>query len=401
MRFHYIAARPDGRMQEGNFEAKGVPDVLSFLASQGLRPVSVKPIVGVVGGTRLFRQKITLTDKVFLVRYLSLMLKIGTDLFKAIDILIADFDKQILKDFLGEIRSTLEKGQPFYSTFAKYPQYFSSVFVNMVRAGEASGTLEQVFDDLGGTLEREKDLRSRIKAALIYPALLLVLAAFVLLFLVTFALPKIAAVFEGGGFEPPFFSRIVFGAGLFLGDNALLVFGTLFIAAVGGGYFFAFTETGKKFLIEILAKTPVVKVVARKIALQRFSATLSSLMRSGLPILEALEITANAVDRPDMKAALLRVSREGVTKGMTLGEAFKKETAFPAMVTNLVAISEKAGHLDEILRSLANFYEAEIETSLKMLVSFVEPLMLLIIGAVVGLIALSIIMPIYQLVGQF
>lgn len=401
MRFHYIASRPDGKVQEGNFEAKGVSEVLSFLAGQGLRPVSVKPIVGVVGGARAFRQKITLTDKVFLVRYLSLMLKIGTDLFKAIDILIADFDKQILKDFLGEIRSALEKGQPFYSTFAKYPQYFSPVFVNMVRAGEASGTLEQVFDDLGGTLEREKDLRSKIKGALIYPSLLFTLATLVLIFLVTFALPKIAAVFQGGGFEPPLFSRIVFSVGLFLGSHVLLVFGTLFVVAAGGGYFFAFTETGKKFLTEVIAKTPVVKVVARKIALQRFSATLASLMRSGLPILEALEITASAVDRPDMKAALLRVSREGVTKGMTLGEAFKKETVFPAMVTNLVAISEKAGHLDEILRSLANFYEQEIEASLKTLVAFVEPLMLLGIGAVVGFIALSIIMPIYQLVGQF
>lgn len=401
MRFHYIAAKPDGRTEEGNLEAKGIPEVLAHLAGEGLRPVSIKPIAGVEGSRHLFHQTITVTDKVFLAKYLALMLKIGTDLFKALDILIADFEKPILKEFLMEIRAALEKGQPFYATFARYPQYFDPVFVNMVRAGEASGTLEKIFDDLAVKLQKEKELTAKVRGALIYPALLLSLSVIILVFLVTFALPKIAAVFQGGGFDPPLFSRVVFGVGLFLGRHALLIFGSLGTLIASGAYFFFFNRRGKGMFAQFLDSAPIIRKVVAKVALQRFAATLSSLLKAGLPILDALEITANAVNKPDVKGALLRISREGVSKGKTLGEAFRKESVFPATVSNLVAVSEKAGHLDEILVTLAQFYESEIDTSVKNLVAFVEPVMLLGIGGIVGLIALSIIMPIYQLVGQF
>ena len=403
MRFHYIAAHPDGKVTEGNAEAKGLTEVLTYLAEQGLRPISVKPIGSVIGSSSrgVFRETITLTDTIFLARYLALMLKIGTDLFKAIDILIADFDKRIMKDFLGEIRSSLEKGQPFYSVFARYPQYFSSVFVNMGKAGEAWGILDKVFDDLAATLEKEKELKGKLKAALVYPAILAVLSLLVLLFLVTFALPKIAAVFQGGGLKPPLFSRVVFAVGLFLGDHAGWIFGTLAVALVGGGYVLLRTDAGRKFGSHFIGSMPIVRNVVRRIALQRFAATLSSLMKAGLPILDALEITAGVVGKEDIRSALVRISREGVSKGTTLGEAFRREPVFPSTVTNLVAISEKAGHLDDILRTLSEFYESEINAAVKTLVAFVEPLMLMAIGGIVGLIALSIIIPIYQLVGQF
>lgn len=401
MRFHYTAAKPDGRVEEGNLEAKGIPEALAHLAGEGLRPVSIKPIAGVEGSRHSFGQTITITDKVFLSKYLALMLKIGTDLFKALDILIADFEKPILKEFLMEIRAALEKGQPFYATFARYPQYFDPVFVNMVKAGEASGTLEKIFDDLAVKLEKEKELTAKVRGALIYPILLLSLSVLILIFLVTFALPKIAAVFQGGGFDPPLFSRIVFAVGLSLGRHALLIFGSLGVLVASGIYFFSFNRTGKGMFTQLLDSAPIIRKVVAKIALQRFASTLSSLLKAGLPILDALEITANAVNKPDVKGALLRISREGVSKGKTLGEAFRKESVFPATVSNLVAVSEKAGHLDEILVTLAQFYESEIDASVKNLVAFVEPVMLLGIGGIVGLIALSIIMPIYQLVGQF
>ena len=165
-------------------------------------------------------------------------------------------------------------------------------------------------------------------------------------------------------------------------------------------YFFAKSTVGKKVGIRIVRRLPVVGEVAQKISIQRFATTLSSLMRSGMPILDSLEITADAVGSSELKAVLLRISREGVMKGLTVGEAFKREAYFPKVVTNLIAVSEKAGHMDDVLQTLAEFYESEIDSSIKILVAFLEPVLLLGIGLIVGLIALAIILPVYQLVGQ-
>lgn len=403
MRFHYIATNVSGKTIEGNYEAESSLDVLKYLASQGLKPLSLKILreTGKGAGFKIFKKSVSISDKVFLTKYLALMLKIGTDLFKAIDILIADFENPSLKALLIEIRLGLEKGQPFYYVFAKYPKIFSLVFVNLIKAGEVSGNLENVLEQLSVFLQREQDLRNKIKAAITYPLILSIVSIFVLIFLISFALPKIAAVFSSGGFEPPAFSRIVFSFGLFVGDYVWLIIG-LFIACLIGGWFFVFkTLTGRKIFYRFITKLPAVGVVLKKIALQRFVSTLSALLSAGMPILNSLEITADAVGSEEIKNSLLRISREGVSKGMTIGEAFRREPVFPRMVVNLMAISEKAGHIENMLSTMSDFYESEIESSIKGLVSFLEPILLLVIGVVIAFIALSIIVPIYQLVGQF
>ncbi|MBI4034177.1 MAG: type II secretion system F family protein [Candidatus Brennerbacteria bacterium] len=403
MQFHFIASQPDGKLLEGDLEAKDVAEVLGFIASRGLRPVSVKPLAkfskrkafGLLGGT------INLTDQIFLSKYLALMLKIGTSLLQAINILIEDFKKSAVQSFLVEIRSNLEKGQPFYATFAKYPRIFSQVYINLVKAGETSGNLEDVFENLTQSLSKEKALRDQVKSALIYPILLLATSVLILIFLVTFALPKIANVFLESGFEPPVFSRIVFGIGLFFGDFGIFVLIALFLAIVAMISLYRTSLLFKKLVAAVLNEIPIIKDVIQKIALQRFAATLSSLIRAGMPITDALEITADTVGHVELKQALLRISREGLAKGLTVGDAFKKEPFFPRTVVNLMAISEKAGHIEEVLETLADFYASEIDSSLKTLVSFLEPALLLFIGFVIGIIALAIIVPIYQLTTQF
>ena len=166
-------------------------------------------------------------------------------------------------------------------------------------------------------------------------------------------------------------------------------------------YLFAKTASGKRILYQFALKLPVIKTVLKQIALQRFAATLSSLLRAGLPILDSLEITAQTVGFGELKDSLMRISREGVAKGLTIGEAFRREAVFPRVVVNLMAISEKAGHIEDILSTLANFYGGEIEAAIKTMVSFLEPALLVGIGIIIGTIAISIIVPIYQLVGQF
>jgi type II secretory pathway component PulF len=400
MRFRYTASDPRGKIIESEIEVQNSYEVLNFLAQKGLRPISVKIIRSFnINIKKFFGQSITIEDQVFLTKYLSLMLRAGTDLFKAITILIQDFDKPVLKALLIEIRDTLEKGQPFYTTFSKYPKYFSGVFVNLVKAGEVSGNLESVFLNLSVSLQKEQELRGRVKAALIYPIILLVVSMIILLLLVSFSLPKIADVFLKSGFKVPTFSRIVFTVGLFVNSNKFIIFPALLIVSLFSWYFFSKSVSGRKIASHFSNKIPVINRVIKEMALQRFASTLSSLMKAGLPILDSLEITADSVGSEELKQSLLRISREGVAKGLTIGEAFRKEPYFPRTITNLIAVSEKAGHTEEILNTLADFYETEIDDRVKNLVSFLEPVMLLGIGIMIGTIALAVIVPVYQLVG--
>lgn len=387
-------------MVEGNQQAESTAHLLQFLSQKGLKPVSIKIVKDSEssGKAKLFGKKITLTDQIFLAKYLSIMLKVGTDLFQAINILIADFDKPALRALLIEIRENLERGQPFYSVFEKYSDYFSPVFVNLVRSGESSGNLQEVFFDLSDTLAKEKDLRAKIKGALIYPIILLTLSMGILIFLVTFALPKLANVFTGGGFEPPAFSRAVFAVGLFINANLWLLIGLSIGLSIGLVIFFK-SRAGKKFFLRFRTKVPVIKTIVFRLAIQRFASTLAALLKAGVPIMEALQITANTVSHPDVKNGIHR-AREKISQGVSLGDAFKQEAAFPFVVSNLISISEKAGHIEEVLETLSKFYESEIDSSIKSAVSFIEPVLLLGIGSVIGLIALAIIVPVYQLVGQ-
>jgi len=400
MRFRYIASQPDGRIMESDLEAKDIPEVLSYLRGNSLTPVSVIPIEK-AQRWKLFQGKITITDQIFLSKYLSLMLKIGTSLLEAINVLIADFRKPAMKDVLLEIKSSLEAGKPFYTTFARRERTFSPVYVNLVRAGEASGNLEKVFEDLTDSLSKQKELNDQVKSALIYPILLLGGSVLILSFLIIYALPKISKVFVEGGFEPPLFSRIVFQVGAFLSSNGLYILG--FLVAVGAVSLFGYRTSAafKRFVVSIVTEIPLIREVVLKIGLQRFASTLSALIKAGVPITEALEITAKAVGNPALRDALIRVDREGLAKGLTVGEAFRRERVFPQTVTNLMAISERAGHLEEVLGTLSEFYIKEIDASVKSLVAVLEPVLLLFIGAVIGVIALAIIIPIYQLTTQF
>ena len=403
MRFRYVASDPNGRLMEGYVEAKSPAEVLEWMGGQNWKPISLKAIRQTeaqkfFGG--LQQGGITVADQVFLTKYLALMLKVGTDLFKAIDILVEDFDKPAVKSFLMEVRDALSKGQPFYTSFARYPKYFSPVFINMVKAGESSGNLEKVFGDLSASLQKQQEIRDKIRAALIYPVILLIMASVILLVMVTFILPRIASTFLSSGINPPIFTKIVFGVGLFIGGNIAIILPLIIAAAVGLWMFFR-TTGGRKFLDQTLSRTPVIRDVVEKMALQRFSATFASLLRSGLPILDALGITAGASGSTEMEAALNRIAKEGVAKGLTIGDSFRRETVFPRVVVNLITISEKAGHMENILDTLSDFYAAEIDSSIKILMSFLEPALLLIMGIMVGGIALSIIVPIYQLTAQY
>lgn len=401
MLFHYLAADKNGKMSEGDLEVDDFNQALQYLASRDLKPITVKPLKETKTQGGFFFGKINLTDKIFLTKYLALMLRVGTDLLSAVNILIEDFEKPALKNFLLEIRDNLGRGQPFYSAFAKYPKVFSPVFVSLIKAAESSGSLQSTFEELSTNLTKEAALRNSIKSALIYPAILLFTSLAIFIFLVTFALPKIATVFMEGGIEPPAFSKVVFAVGLFLNEHMLVfAIGGLGLLVLGV-YFFMTSTLGRRIGKRVFSRLPFVRGVLHELAVQRFASTTSSLMKAGLPIVQTINIAADTVNVEEFQFSLRRISEEGLSKGMTIGEAFKRETVFPKLVTNLIAISEKAGHLEDVLVTVADFYSARVEDALKSLVSFLEPVLLVVMGLLVGLVALSIIIPIYQLTSQF
>ncbi len=401
MLYHYTAADKTGKIIEADIDAESVNQVLQHLSGRELRPVNVRAVGSQARSFRGVFGGVSTADKVFLTRYLSLMLRVGTDLLSAINILIADFDKPSVKAILLEIRDNLSKGQPFYETFSRYPRYFSPVFVNLVKAAEASGSLQKTFEDLSTSLQREVELKNRIQSAFIYPIILVVVATAVVFFLVSFAIPRIAKVFDDSGVDPPTFSRIVFSVGLFMNEYALPLFLGLVVALVGSWLFFGRNEVGRRLLARGITHVPILSGLYREIAIQRFATTFSALMRAGLPIIQTTKITAEVVGAQEFSDSLRRIADEGLAKGLTMGEAFRRETVFPRVVTNLVSISEKAGHLAEVLDTLAEFYTSNIDAKIRALVAVIEPLLLLIMGIVVGTIALAIIVPVYQLTSQF
>lgn len=402
MKFKYKAAQANGAVMEGELDAMSQSEVLRFLSLKGLKPIYITgEAEGGKFSAQFLNQTITIEDQIFLTRYLALMLKIGTDLFRAIDILIDDFEKPAVKALLIEIRASLEKGQPFHSVFMRYPQYFSPVFVNMIKAGEKSGNLEMVFEELSATLQRSNNLRREIRSMLVYPVILITMSITILFALVSFALPKIASVFMEGGVEPPLFSRVVFTIGGFVGANAWFFLLFIIISVAALWFTFSKTQAGVKFASRVAVKLPLVGHTLKTLALQRFASTLSALLHSGLPILDAIRITADTVGNDELQMGLYRIANDGIAKGLTIGDAFKREPSFPRVVVNLMAISERSGHIADVLGTLSSFYEAEVQSSIKTMMAFVEPVMLLIIGVIIGVIALSIIVPIYQLTATF
>ena len=407
MRYHYIAALTSGKITEGNIDAASPDQVLEWMTSQGYKPISIKAVAegtSIVGGKLislskgLFNKGITLTDKVFVTKYLSLMLKVGTDLFRAIDILIADFEKPAVKLFLSEIRDNLSQGKPFYLAFSQYPQYFSQVEINLIKAGERSGNLEKVFEDLSSSLEKNQELQNKVKSALIYPIILISIASIVMLVMIVLVIPKISGVFSQSTQKPPLFSRIVFAIGGFANNYKFIIFPLFFGGIIFAAYFFTKNPVGKAMLSRWTNRAPVLKNIIHHLAIQRFASTLASLLRAGIPILEALDVTASAVGSDELHDILIRISKEGIAKGMTIGDAFRREPYFPKVVTNLIAISEKAGHMEDILETLSNFYASEVDASVKIFIAVLEPALLLFLGIMVGGIAIAVIIPIYQLV---
>jgi len=403
MLFSYEASDKDGVSSKGEFEAENKAAVVAFLEKKNLIPVTINEIgVSESGGglsSHLF-ETVKPLDRILLVRNLSAALKAGLGLGESLDILIVDSTKNLIRNILSQAKINLENGQPLSQTFATFTKHFPPVFVGMLRAGEFSGKLDTTLEELSTYLSREYNLAKKIKSALAYPIVLLVAATGVIMLLLTFVLPQLAKTLKQSKVKLPLITQIFVNLGALINQNYFID-----IAVVGLiiWFFLYFRKTtlGRKVFMRISFRTPVVKELVKKVALVRLTRTLSSLIGSGVSIVESLKLTAESVSNDYYKNALLE-SVEEVQKGIPFSRTFKNyPDLFPRFLTSLMVVGEKTGTLEHVLRTFADFYDEEVDNTLKDLTAILEPVLLLGMGVIVGSIALSVLLPIYQLVGSF
>jgi len=401
MLFKYKAITRKGKVVEGEIEKDNEAEVLRFLRTQELTPISIEKKflvkeVLILPFKRLFKKSISLEDQLFLVRYLSLMLRGGIDLLEALTTLEKDFQNPAMKRFIAFSKKSLKKGRSFYESFSAFSYDFSPTFVALIKVGEVSGKLDEACKILAQSIEREIEFKRKLKSALTYPIMLIFLAAIVISVVVTFSIPKIAIIFEEINREPPLFTKIILLLSSFLRKYGIFLF--ILIGGILGFIYFSYqkTLTGKRIFQNIVVRLPGVKKVVEKIDIQRFTQNFSAMIEAGVPVIQALEVSRDVLISPRMRAALDRVI-ERIKKGHTIGEAFLEEKEiFPLTLVSLISISEKTGSLSLTLKELSNFFAGELDATVKSLTSLIEPIILIMIGASVGLIALGVIIPLYQ-----
>lgn len=401
--FNYEAYDKDGAITKGDFEARDKDEVMEYLSKRNLAPISVQKFGGLSKGkalsTSLF-ESVTPVDVVFLVRNLAITIKSGLGMVEALDILITDTDKKILKNILINAQSNLKNGQPLSKSFEADKKYFPAVFLGMLRAGEFSGQLDRTFDELGIYLSREYNLIKKIKSALTYPVILFIASLLVVALLLIFVLPRLTKVFQMSGSEIPPITQFFVTLSSFLSHN-LIIDTVVFAGIVWFFTGFRKTDLGRKVFYRILSKIPVAKDLVKRVALVRFARNFGNLIGSGISAVEALELSADSVGNHVYRRIILE-SADEIKNGVSISKTFAKyPDLFPNILTSLMTVGEKTGTLGQILISFSDFYEDDVDNKLKDLTALLEPLLLLFMGLFVGAIALSILLPIYQLVGKF
>src|SRR3989344_1767406 len=340
MLYQYTATTPEGKVLRGVMEGANKEVVLDGLDRQGLLVVSVKEQAGSIKKTGVQRSifgRIKFYEYIAFVDHLATMLKVGYSITDAIDVLQKDTTNPVFKEILVQIRFNLEKGQTLSSVLAKYPKYFSSIFISLVKSGEASGTLENVLEHLATQLKKDYELRKKIKSALVYPVFLLVLTLIVMLGMFIFILPRLTKIFGQSGVELPFTTKILLAISGMLSANIPL---TLIVtaAATVGVVTAVRSKSGKRAMLELGFRLPVVKNLINQIILARFSRTLSSLLASGISILEAIDLTANVVAQTRY-GDVVRDSKKSLERGIPLSTILGHHPElFPHLAVSMISV---------------------------------------------------------------
>lgn len=348
----------------------------------------------IVGGN-----KITLSTKdlAILCRQLSSMLLSGVTLIKALNILYLQMEKKNIKECIKRLYESVQRGDQFSEAIRKQTGVFPEIMISMIEAGEASGKLDLVVDKLATQFEKDTKLKAKVRSAMTYPIILIIMAITVVLVLVTQVLPIFMGMFEESGTALPLPTQILVGlAGILRGYWYLIIIGIAAISLIVKSYISS--ETGRRKWHEFELKLPVVGSTITKISAVRFTRTLSTLLSSGMSLLQALEIVIKVVGNRVIMDGLT-ITKEDIRRGMSLSQSLRKVSALPPMVYSMVGIGEESGTIEHMLEKCAEYYDDEVENAIQKLVTMMEPLLIIIMGGVVGFIIISMILPIMDIYG--
>jgi type IV pilus assembly protein PilC len=395
--FTYTAIGKDGRKETASIEAANLATAGHMLKDQGLLPTEITE-QGKKGASSFFSNMsfISLTEKIGFIQNLSVMLKAGISISRCLQILVKQTRNKKFQDILTDVYNQVQQGKGLSEALSKYPNVFPNIVTSMIKIGEMSGNLDKSLEYLTTQLEREADLKSKVRGAMMYPSVIMGAMVIIGVLMSIFVLPSLMSIFTEQSVELPLSTRIVIAISNFMSGHSVLAIGGMISIAVVSVLFFR-TAVGKRTSSIISLNLFVVKGITKKINLARFARILSSMLKSGIPIVQGLEVVSESLDNVLYKD-LLSKAAEDVRLGKPMAESLgKNEKLFPVLVQQMVAVGEESGSTQEILEQLAVHYEADVDDTLKNLASVIEPLLILVIGAIVGLLALSLITPIYSI----
>ena len=332
-------------------------------------------------------------------RQFSVMIDAGLPLVQCLEILAGQQENKLFQKVLTGTRSAVEGGATLSAAMRQYPKVFDALYVNMVEAGETGGILDTILQRLSQYIEKNVKLQRAVKSALVYPVGVLTVAAAVIILLLWKVVPVFANLFAGLGVQLPLPTRIVIGLSNFVGSYFGLMILVAVIAVIIGIKLWYGTPQGRYILDAGLLKAPLIGILLRKIAVARFTRTLGTLISSGVPILEGLDITAKTAGNAVVEKALLKV-RKALEEGKSLTDPLRETNVFPGMVTQMIGVGEQTGAMDAMLQKIADFYEDEVDAAVKDLLTALEPVMIVFLGLVVGGVVISMYLPLFSLIGQ-
>ena len=384
-----------GQTISGEMEAANREAVVARLRSQQVIATAVrtKPRDITIPG---LTAKVSDKDIVVFTRQFATMIDAGLPLVQCLEILASQQDNKTLKKALTEIRQAVEGGSTFAAALKQHPKVFSSLYANMVEAGEAGGILDTILNRLAGYMEKAMGLKKKVKSALIYPSTIITVAVVVVIFLLLFVIPTFKAMFEGFGAALPLPTAIVLEISRLVRSYFWVGIGVVVAVIVGIRWWYG-TSAGRTNIDRLLLRMPIIGILIRKVAVAKFTRTLGTLISSGVAILDGLDITARTAGNKIVEMAVLR-TRASIAEGKTIAEPLRESGVFPPMVVQMIAVGEQTGALDAMLGKIADFYDEEVDTAVANLTSLLEPLLMVFLGVVVGGVVIAMYLPIFKLV---
>ncbi len=397
--FVYKAKHGPDKTVDGEIQSENRAAAVARLERMGYSPLSIEEVAGRQRGAPSTRvRKIRPRDITVLTRQLGGLLRAGVPIMRALMTIQQQTGNASLRGVVMDISGLVRDGRTFSESLARYPVLFPELYVNMVRSGESAGMLDEILMRLAEARESDDELRSRVIAAIAYPALVLSVGVLSIFIILTFFLPRIMHLFEGSTVVLPWPTRVVMGvSSVFSNYWGVLVVLVGVIIILLGRYFK--TEAGRLALDGTLLRMPVIGAFARDTDIVRFARTLALLVKAGISVDRALTLAGNTLVNGRLRGAVLAAANETVHQGATVAAGFKRRSEIPEFVTNMVAVGEESGRLDEALMEVAAFYQRELDRDLRQVTTLLEPALILLVGVVVGFIIFAMLLPIFQ-IGQ-